>query len=101
MVTKPDTILELRFPASVYDALVEAGMDLSEIAREARESLAARLYNEEYLSIGKAAELAGMPIVEFMELLRSMYLPVVRYDDAEYAQDLGTIAALEKERGQP
>jgi predicted HTH domain antitoxin len=52
------------------------------------------LYGEHRLSLGKAAELAGLPIVGFMDLLRSLQIPIVEYGEEEYAQDLETIAHL-------
>jgi len=44
--------------------------------------------------LGKAAELAGLPIVGLMDLLRSLQMPIVEYGEEEYRQDLQTIAHL-------
>ena len=46
------------------------------------------------MSLGKAAELAGMPIVKFMDLLRSKGLPVVEYGEEEYRQDLDAVDSV-------
>ncbi len=61
-----DVILEIHCPHSVYQALWAQGKDKQTLGREARESLALRLYGEHRLSLGKAAELAALPIVKFM-----------------------------------
>ncbi len=89
-----DVILEVHCPANVYQALRAEGFDRDTLSREARESLAVRLYGEHRLSLGKAAELAAMPIVKFMDLLRSLNMPVLEYGEEEYAQDLKVIADL-------
>lgn len=94
MITSTDVILEVHCPANVYQALRAEGFDKDTLSREARESLAVRLYGEHRLSLGKAAELAGLPIVRFMDLLRSLNMPVVEYGEEEYTQDLKTIADL-------
>lgn len=51
-------------------------------------ALAIKLYEEEVVSIGKAAKLAGLPLVEFMDKLAAASIPVVRYDPAELDQEL-------------
>lgn len=94
MATPTDVILEVRCPANIYQTLRAEGFDKNTLSQGALESLAVRLYGEHRLSMGKAAELAAMPIVKFMDLLRSLNMPVVEYGEEEYAQDLQTIAEL-------
>jgi len=78
----------------VYQTLRAEGFDKNTLSQEAREGLAVRLYGEHRLSLGKAAELAGLPIIKFMDLLQMLEMPIVEYGDEEYAQDLQTIADL-------
>ena len=95
IVTEPsDVVLEIHCPRSVYQTLRAQGKDKQTLGREARESLALRLYGEHRLSLGKAAELAALPIVKFMDLLQALQMPVVEYGEDEYAQDTETITAL-------
>jgi predicted HTH domain antitoxin len=89
-----DVVLEVRCPASVYQTLRAEGFDKETLSQEARKGLAVRLYGEHRLSLGMAAELAGLPIVGLMDLLRALQIPVVEYGEEEYAQDLETIAHL-------
>lgn len=89
-----EVILEVRCPERIYQTLRAEGFDRETLGVEAREGLAVRLYGEHRLSLGRAAELADMPMVKFMDLLRSLHMPVVEYGDEEYAQDLQTIAEL-------
>jgi predicted HTH domain antitoxin len=89
-----DVIVEVRCPADLYQALEAEGLDRAELTREAQEGLAMRLYAGGRVSIGRAARLAGLPLVEFMDRLHCLGLPVVRYGEQELAQDLKTIEAL-------
>ncbi|MBI4551115.1 MAG: UPF0175 family protein [Candidatus Latescibacteria bacterium] len=94
MTTLAEVILEVRCPANVYQALRAEGFDKDTLSQEAREGLAVRLYGEHRLSLGKAAELAGLPIIKFMDVLRSLNMSIVEYGEEEYAQDLQTISDL-------
>jgi predicted HTH domain antitoxin len=89
-----EVVLEIRFPADIYRSLRAEGFDQTSLSQEARENLALRLYAQHRLSLGKAAELAGLAIVKFMELLQSLQMPVTGYGEHEYAQDLQTIREL-------
>ena len=53
-------------------------------------ALAVRLFDDEVISLGKAAKLAGMPQAEFIDLLGALKIPVVRYDKDELQQELAT-----------
>ena len=90
----PDVILKIPCPAELYQALTASGLDSQAIEREGREGLALRLYASGRLSLGQAAELAGMSLNPFIEFLRSLGLPVVEYGQEEYTQDLQTIDRL-------
>ena len=94
IMASTDVVLEVRCPSSVYQTLRAEGFDKETLGREAREGLAVRLYGEHRLSLGKAAELSGLPIVGLMDLLRSLQIPIVEYGEEEYTQDLQTIAHL-------
>lgn len=51
-------------------------------------ALAVKLFDEETISLGKAARLAGMSLSEFIDLLGSMQIPVVRYEPGELEKEL-------------
>lgn len=59
----------------------------------AARELAVLSYAEGRLSIGKASELAGMPIRDFRNLLASHNVPL-NYGVEDFAQDLATLRAL-------
>lgn len=53
-----------------------------------RVALAVKLYNEDVISLGKAAKLAGMSLSEFIDHLGSRQIPVVRYGRADLEAEL-------------
>lgn len=55
--------------------------------------LAVHLFEQEKLSFGKARQLAGMTVWQFMQLLGSRGIPI-HYDVAEYEEDLETLKRL-------
>jgi predicted HTH domain antitoxin len=76
-------------PAGVLDAIAAPPADREPIVRQ---ELAVSLYREEYLSFGKARELAGLSKTEFHRLLgeREVERHYTEDDlalDVEYARD--------------
>jgi prevent-host-death family protein len=55
-----------------------------------RVALAVKLFDNEVISIGKAAKLAGMPLGEFIDYLSALKIPVVRYGKKELQRELST-----------
>ncbi len=54
----------------------------------AHKSLAIKLYQEEVLSLNKAAKLAGMPMDEFIRILGALGISVIGYDENQLQQEL-------------
>lgn len=54
--------------------------------------LAIKLFDDDVLSLGRAAELAGMGRIDFMNLLGEMGIPLVRYSPAELEQEINQFA---------
>lgn len=53
-------------------------------------ALAVKLFDEETVSLGKAARLANMSHSEFIDLLGSMEIPVARYTPGELEKELAS-----------
>lgn len=53
-----------------------------------RVALAVKLFDDEVVSLGKAAKLAGMPQSEFIDHLGALKIPVVRYGREELEREL-------------
>ncbi len=66
----------------VDETLLAQGVDLA---------LAAKLYSEEVLSLGRAARLAGLSIEAFIEKLGAMGVAVADYSPAELNDELARI----------
>ena len=77
--------------------ILEVPQDVLDSARmtpeELKMEMALHLYARGRLSIGKARELAGMPLWEFRQLLASRRIPA-HYDAADLDEDVATLRWL-------
>ena len=55
-------------------------------------ALAVRLFDEESISLGKAARLAVMSVAEFMDHLAQLHIPVARPRPGELESELASFA---------
>ena len=68
------------FVAVPFDeALLKSGVHVA---------VAVKLFDEEHISLGKAARLADMSVAGFMEHLASLNIPVARTNQKEFEQEL-------------
>lgn len=75
--------LTIMVPGDVESSLKIAGYNEERLTIEARQSLAASLFSQKVLTLGQAAQLAGMPIWEFIPYLGTKGIAVVDYDKDE------------------
>src|SRR6266851_1836598 len=68
---------------------------------QVRTALAIHLFLEGVISVGKAAELAGEPRVDFEWQMVEMGLPTVQYDLADYEQDQRNFAEAARRHDTP
>ena len=80
--------LTVRYPD---DLLVASGKPRNEVEEELRFQLAVRLFEVGRLSIGKAAELAGLARPRFADELGRMSIPVINLDDEEIHAELSAL----------
>ena len=90
---------KIDIPAELLALLQRSRLGDRPLAAQVKAALAIHLFLEGLVSIGKAAELAGQPRVDFEWLLADMGLPTVQYDVSDYEQDLRGIAEAERRRG--
>jgi len=83
-------------PDELFERLQHSRLGKRSAAEQVKIALAIHLFLEGLISMGKAAELAVEPRVDFEGLLSEMGLPVSRYDLADYEQDLRAIAEAER-----
>jgi predicted HTH domain antitoxin len=75
------------------EALALSGLDDQSDSERARLLVALELFREERVSLGRAAELAGLSIEEFMEFSAHRQVPI-HYTDDDLAEDRTTAARL-------
>ena len=74
----PVLILKGNQPDSV---LIHLDGPLSESVEEARSAIAAGLYRDGLVSLGKASKISGLTMTEFIQHLASLNIDIVRHDE--------------------
>ncbi|MHB8762720.1 MAG: UPF0175 family protein [Deferrisomatales bacterium] len=80
----------VRVPESVFSCI---GAAESEAEGVLKRELAVSFFQRGVLSFGQARQLTGLPVVEFLEVLRQREVPL-HYDLAEYEEDAKVAEAL-------
>ena len=92
--------LELKVPKELLSLGLKSRADME---REAQISLAVELFRQREVSAGKAAEIAGVSLRDFMDLTNERGVDWLRYTPEELAQELEEAIALgnrlKRERG--
>ena len=70
-----------------------AGVDGSEPSRSAAKLIALELFRERRVSAGKAAELAGVPLDQFLEFAAQREV-ALNYTEADWEADQSTLRSL-------
>jgi len=68
--------------------LVSSGLNPVEVQHELRLILAAKLFELRRLTLGQAAEMAGLPVWSFMEALSRLGVSVINLSDEQLAHEL-------------
>jgi predicted HTH domain antitoxin len=79
-------------PDEILDLLATSRLGQQVSLDGVRVALAIHLFLEDVVSIGKASDLAGIPRLDFEELMHELGLPVARYSLDDYQQDLHGLA---------
>lgn len=85
-MAKVQTIIELSEEA--YRALSSHGYTKELIAKESRELLALKLFQNKVLTLRKSAIVAQMSLWEFIEFLGKNRIPVINYDESNLQTEL-------------
>ena len=80
-------------PEELLELLTHSRLAGRPEAERVRVALAAHLFQEGLVSIGRAAELAGEPRMTFELLLSEMGTPVLRYGPSDYDREWDAIQA--------
>lgn len=71
--------------------LVHIDLDLDADGRATRLALAAALFKDEVVSLGRAARIAGVAVAEFIEHLGRLGIPVLSATPEELREDVRTL----------
>jgi predicted HTH domain antitoxin len=78
--------MELEFELEVPDGAVDKCAE-AELIRSVKEQAALKLYSDERVTTGEAAEMLGLTRIQFLDLLRRTGLGFqVELDDEDFAQ---------------
>jgi len=70
------------------DLLLSSGQSPEAFERELRFLLAVKMFELGRLSLGKAAQLCGMPKLRFMDEVGHLSVPVINLDDEQILDEL-------------
>ena len=82
--------VSVKLPAELVSA---AGLDAGNLSAETAGVLSLWLYREDRVSLGRAAELCGMPVERFMEFAAQHNVPL-HYDASDLEEDRRTLERL-------
>ena len=88
--------VEMNFAPDVLVAMQMIGLYGDRLEQEMKRVTAIDLFRRGLLSTGKAAELAGMCLADFMDLLQAHDMPVVEYTVEDYEKDMEAFERLER-----
>jgi predicted HTH domain antitoxin len=86
-------------PEEVLALLQRSRLGNRAVADQVRVALAIHLFQENLISAGRAAEIAGEPRAQFELLLGELGIPPVRYDTTAYRREREALKRVQ-DRGQ-
>lgn len=89
--------LETQIPEDIFKLLQARGLYKEALAERSRQLLAVRFYQDRFLSLGKAARMAGMEKWEFVEFLSDHNVPVIDFRENELEAEFDSVDQLAKE----
>ncbi len=90
--------IEIDLPQDII--FVMRGMEKPEdVKRKMKMALAMLLFQEKSISLGKAAELADVNRVRFMDVLKEHGLPSYEYSEQDFEKDWDAIVKYREEAG--
>ncbi|MEW5692271.1 MAG: UPF0175 family protein [Candidatus Hydrogenedentota bacterium] len=83
--------VKIEFPKDIF---LHWGSSKENVEKDVKEATALKLFREKRLSFGKAAELAGMCLSDFMDLTREHKIPLIDYSKEELEDEIKTSKEL-------
>ncbi len=85
--------IKLQFPKHIF---LHWGKSREGIEKDVKKATALELFRDKRLSFGKASELAGMSLSDFMDLTREHKIPLADYSPEELEEEIKTSKVLAK-----
>lgn len=89
-MTSKLTTIDIELPQDIIFAM-RGHKKIRDIKKKLKTSLAIILFQDGSISLGKAAELAEMNRVKFIELMKEYDLPAYKYTEEDFEKDRQTI----------
>jgi len=89
-----NAVIEL--PEDLYNILASHGLSKEVISKESKKLLALKCYKDKILSLGKSAELSGLPMWDFIEFLGENGVAVIDYSEEQLDMELKVVDKLRK-----
>ncbi|MEK7397964.1 MAG: UPF0175 family protein [Candidatus Poribacteria bacterium] len=86
----------IELPDDLYHILASHGLSKEVISKESKKLLALKCYKDKILSLGKSAELSGLPMLDFIEFLSKNDIAVIDYDEEQLDIELKVVEKLRK-----
>lgn len=83
--------VRIEFPKDIF---LHWGGSKEKIEKDVKRATALELFREKRLSFGKAADLAGMSLSDFMDLTREHKIPLIDYSLEELEEEIKTSKEL-------
>ena len=83
--------IALELPKDIYLALQSAGLNRADLELRATRDFAVQLFADGRLSLGKAAQLAGMTRYTFWNYLVEKNVPAFQYTEEDFENDQAMI----------
>jgi len=83
-----ERLLQFTVPGDLFNAIDETSGFLTNVQNRLRTSLALGMFMFGEISLARAAELAEMPLIEFINVLEKLNIPSFIYTDEMLADDL-------------
>lgn len=71
----------------------QAGLNINDISQDVRQMLALFLYEHQRVSLGKACEIGGLTLWQFIDLNRQLEIPL-RYSQQDLQEDMQRLARV-------
>ena len=81
-------------PKETYTILKSRGRYKERLASDARQTLAMLYFQDRTLSLGQAADMAGLDRWDFIEFLSKHNIPVIDLDEEEFEDEVLAVAEL-------